>query len=466
MSQKPGLYIKTYGCQMNEYDTLKLQKILESDYEAVDSPEKAELVLINTCSVREKPEQKLYSLLGRMSELKKDNPKLMVGVCGCVAQQEGENIAKRSSVVDVVFGTHNLSLVPSLLEQRKSGLPPQVAVNYREDWEELPLGISQTEKVTSFVSISRGCNKNCTYCIVPTTRGKEVSRDPQEIEREIKIAVHRGAKEVMLLGQTVNSYGTDFNPRQSFVSLLERISLIDGLERIRFISPHPQEVKADFIDIVCSNPKICRHIHMPLQSGSDVILKAMNRNYRRKRYLDIISALKDRVPDIGLTTDVIVGFPGETEKNFEDTLDIMRQVQFDNCYSYIFSPRPGTPAALLEDLLPYEEKLRRLQALQALQFELTQTRLQNWVGRQGEVLIESESPHQISEDEGTIWQGRLSQNITVHINDTESKLAQNALKPGMLVDVQIDGVSRFTLKGRVISALPKSPKEFMEAAQP
>lgn len=451
---------------MNEYDTLKLQKILESDYEPVESPEKAELVLINTCSVREKPEQKLYSLLGQMSELKKENPKLMVGVCGCVAQQEGEKIAKRSSVVDVVFGTHNLSLAPSLLERRKSGLPPQIAVNYREDWEELPLGINQVDKVTSFVSISRGCNKNCSYCIVPTTRGKEVSRDPLEIEREVKIAVHRGAKEVMLLGQTVNSYGADFSPRQTFVSLLERISKIDGLERIRFISPHPQEVRQDFIDIVSSNPKICRHIHMPLQSGSDVILKAMNRNYRRKRYLEIINSLKDRVSDIGLTTDVIVGFPGETERDFEETLDVMRQVQFDNCYSYIFSSRPGTDAALLEDSLPYEEKLRRLQALQALQLEITQERLRKWLGKSGEVLIESESPHQISEGQGTIWQGRLSQNLTVHINDSETKTAKKSLKPGMLVDVTIEGVSRFSLKGRLKERLPKNPLEFVDAIQP
>ena len=463
MEQKPGLYIKTYGCQMNQYDTLKLQKILEQQYQTVDSAEAADLVLINTCSVRDKPEQKLYSLLGELSELKQEKPNFMVGVCGCVAQQEGEHIVNRSSVVDMVFGTHNLSLVPSLIESRKSGLPPQVAINYREDWEDLPLGFPEIKKVTAFVSISRGCNKNCSYCIVPTTRGKEVSRDPSEIEREIRIAVHGGVKEIMLLGQTVNSYGLDFTPRQSFASLLERVSNIEGLERIRFISPHPQEVKKDFIELVCSNPKICRHIHLPLQSGSDQILKSMNRNYRKKRYLEIVSELKSRVPDMGITTDIIVGFPGETDADFEETLSVMNEVMFDNSFSYIFSPRPGTKAEHLPEQLSYDVKLKRLQALQALQFEHTQKRLQEWVGKKGEVLIEAKSEHQqIGEDSGTLWQGRLSQNLMVNVNDEPFQALGKTLKPGMIVDVEITKAARYSLKGRcVIGSTDSSDKSFI-----
>jgi tRNA-2-methylthio-N6-dimethylallyladenosine synthase len=337
---RKGVFIRTFGCQMNEYDSQKLFKLLEHDYAPVDAPEKADLVLINTCSVRDKPKQKLYSMLGRMQELKDLRPGMMVGVCGCVAQQEGEKILKRSKSVDFVFGTHNLSLVPSLIQLRKNGAPPQAAVDYREEWEDLPLGFAERDGsgkagVTAFISISRGCNKNCTYCIVPTTRGPEVSRSLDEILREARIAVHRGSRELLLLGQTVNSYGMDLKPRLTFVKLLEALAEIEGVDRIRFISPHPQEVRRDFIEFVATNPKMCRHIHMPLQSGSDTILKAMNRNYRRAKYLNIIEALKSRVSDIAVSTDIIVGFPGETEEDFQATLDMMDRVQFDNSYSFL-----------------------------------------------------------------------------------------------------------------------------------
>ncbi|MEN9846435.1 MAG: tRNA-i(6)A37 thiotransferase enzyme MiaB [Pseudomonadota bacterium] len=442
-----GVYIRTFGCAMNEHDTQKLYKILEKEYHPVDAPEKADLVLINTCSVREKPEQKLYSMLGEMRVLKATNPKMMVGVCGCVAQQEGEEILKKGRNVDLVFGTHNLSLVPSLIQLRKKGAPPQVAVNYREDWEELPLGFAgsepakngKTSNVTALISISRGCNKSCTYCIVPTTRGPEVSRALAEIEREVRIAVHRGSKEIVLLGQTVNSYGLDLSPRVSFVYLLERISAIDGVERIRFLSPHPQEVRADFIECVSSNPKVCRHIHMPLQSGSDRILKLMNRNYRRAKYLKIIEDLKARVPDMSITTDIIVGFPGETEEDFQQTLEIMDIVQFDLIYSYAFSPRPGTPAAEMPDLIPHEEKLRRLQALQAKQEEIQSARLEQWVGRTAEVLIDN---HNRMDER--CFQGRISQNLVVNFIKP-----YDGLSLGSLVKAKIIGRKRYTLVGEV-----------------
>jgi len=367
----PGVYIRTFGCQMNVYDTEKLYRILDDRYAAVDSPEKAELILVNTCSVREKPEHKLYSLLGQLRELKEQDPNLLIGVGGCVAQQEGDRILKRNSAVDFVFGTHNLSLVPSLIERRRQGLGRQVAVDYRDEWEELPLGSSVQGRTSVFVSISRGCNKNCTYCIVPTTRGSEVSRALDEVLREVRVAVHRGAKEVILLGQTVNSYGLDLEPRVKFVELLERVAEVDGIQRIRFTSPHPQEVRSDFYRLVSENPKVCHHIHMPLQSGSDRILKAMNRNYRRKRFLSIVEGLRESVPDIAISTDLIVGFPGETRSDFEETLEMMRRVKFDSSYSFAFSRRPGTIAADLGGQLPQEEKLIRLQELQALQEEIT-----------------------------------------------------------------------------------------------
>ncbi len=445
---KPGVYIHTFGCQMNEYDSQKLYKIFEKEYQPVSDVTQADLVLINTCSIRDKAEKKLYSMLGELRGLKRERPGMMVGVCGCVAQQEGENIVKYGRGVDVVFGTHNLSLAPSLVQLRKNGAAPQVAVNYREEWEELPLGFAdvdltkngQKQHVTSFISISRGCNKSCSYCIVPTTRGPEVSRAVEEIEREARIAVHRGSKEIVLLGQTVNSYGLDLQPRVSFVALLERIAAIPGVERIRFTSPHPQEVRQDLIDFVSSNSKMCRHIHMPLQSGSDRILKAMNRNYRRDKYLSIIDALKSRVPDMAITTDIIVGFPGETEEDFRQTLDLMDLVQFDNSYSFTFSPRPGTAAAAMQDLLSQDEKAERLQVLQRKQEEMTARRLASWVGKEVEVLVDNRNLNR----EGCL-QGRTSQNVMLNFD-----VPYEGLKIGDIVKARVVAPKRFTLQGELI----------------
>ena len=436
---KKGVYIKTFGCQMNVYDSEKLERILDENYQSVEAPDKADLILINTCSVRDKPEQKLYSLLGELKKLKTDNPELLIGVGGCVAQQEGQNIVDRSKAVDFVFGTHNLSLVPSLIDLRQKGSDPQVAVDYRDEWEDLPIGLSGPSRVSVFVSISRGCNKNCTYCIVPTTRGKEVSRDVDEILRECRIAAHRGAREVVLLGQTVNSYGLDLNPRMKFVELLDRVAEVEGIERIRFTSPHPQEVRKDFYDLVADNPKICRHIHMPLQSGNDRVLKLMNRNYRSQRYRDIIDGLKARVPDIAITTDIIVGFPGETEEEFQDTLEMMRYVEFDSSFSFMFSPRPGTKAADLDDM-PHEIKLDRLQRLQALQDEITARKLEACLGEEFEILLDGPT-----KEDGRRLQGRTSQNVLVNLTEVNEEL-----EPGMLVKVKISDKSRYTLKGDLL----------------
>jgi tRNA-2-methylthio-N6-dimethylallyladenosine synthase len=435
-----SVYIRTYGCQMNEYDSSKLLKILENGYRPVDNPESADVIIVNTCSVRDKPEQKLYSLLGELRDLKRHRPDVLVGVGGCVAQQEGENIVRRSSSVDFVFGTHNLSLVPSLIARRQSGMAPQVAVDYRDEWEELPLGMAGLDngRVSAFVSISRGCNKNCTYCIVPVTRGPEVSRKPEEIEKEVRIAVHRGAKEIVLLGQTVNSYGLDFSPRWSFLKLLERVAAIDGVQRIRFTSPHPQEVRQDFVDFVANEPKVCRHIHMPLQSGNDRVLKAMNRNYRRAKYMRIIDGLRARIPDIGFTTDIIVGFPGETDAEFRDTLDVMREVRYQNSYSFVFSPRPGTPAVALEDTVPADEKLARLKELQALQEQITAEVLAESVGKVQSVLIDGPSVY-----DPQIMHGRSSQNVSVNMD-----VPIPGLKAGEIIDCQITSAARFSLKGR------------------
>ncbi len=433
---RKGVYVKTYGCQMNQYDTDKLHKILSSEYHPVDTPEQADLVLINTCSVRDKPEQKLYSLLGELKIMREANPEIMVGVGGCVAQQEGQAIVDRGANVDFVFGTHNLSLVPTLIRRKQETGQPQVAIDYRDEWEELPAGFADVGRVSRFVSISRGCNKACSYCIVPTTRGPEVSRPYEEILREVKIAVHGGAKEIVLLGQTVNSYGLDLTPRIKFSELLARVADVEGVKRIRFTSPHPQEIREDFIELVVKNPKVCRHVHMPLQSGSDRILKAMNRNYRREKYLKIISAIRQEVPEMAFTTDIIVGFPGETQQDFEETLDIMHQVRFDSSYSFVFSPRPGTPASTMSNQLDEAEKLVRLQTLQALQNQHTTDCLQGWVGKTTEVLLEGPTTA-----DGRFLAGRNSQNLLVNL------LSEASAKVGDIINVEVSEASRYTLRG-------------------
>lgn len=441
MNKRPGVYIKTFGCQMNEYDTAKLYKILEGHYGRVENEADADLLLINTCSVRDKPEQKVYSQIGRYNKLKKQNPDLLIGVGGCVAQQEGTKIIKRSKAVDFVFGTHNLSLVPSLINLRKQGSSPQVAVDYRDEWEDLPLGFSETDKVSAFVTISRGCNKKCSFCIVPTTRGPEVSRDPKEIEREIRLAVRKGVKEVVLLGQTVNSYGKDLPQKISFADLLHSISEIDGLEWIRFTSPHPQEVKKDFLDLFSRNPKICRHIHLPLQSGSNSILKSMRRSYKRERYLEIVDSLRERVPDIAITSDIIVGFPGETEADFMETVEILEQVRFSSTYSFMFSPRPGTHAEKLEGRIEEEEMLRRLHFFQKRQQEITQEILSSFKGEKVRALLDSSSSH-----DNEILQGRISQNLTANLDKSYPDL-----KRGDFVFLEIFGAGKHTLKARFSS---------------
>lgn len=432
------LHIRTFGCQMNEYDSDKLYMLLGEDYEPTPEREAADLIIVNTCSVREKPQHKLFSLLGELRELKRLNPELLVGVGGCVAQQEGQRIVKHSSVVDFVFGTHNLSLVPGLVAARRSGKPPQVAVDYRDEWEELPLGAPADRNVSAYVSISRGCNKACTFCIVPRTRGPEVSRAWEEILREVGILAHRGVKEVVLLGQTVNSYGLDLKPRRRFSELVRAVSEIDGVERVRFTSPHPQEFRAEFVEMFAETPQVCRHLHLPLQSGSDRILKLMNRNYRRQRYLDIVRMVRAQVPEVAITTDLIVGFPGETEADFEDTLELMRLVRFDASYSFKYSPRPDTPASLMEDQVPEPVQSERLQRLQALQEELTAESLSVWVGRRVEVLVERGA------SEAGQFRGRSSQNMVV--NFTVKGTPPNL---GELVEIYITAASNHTLRGEL-----------------
>lgn len=448
---RSGLFIKTFGCQMNEYDSEKVATLLSGDFRQVVDPKEAAVVFINTCSVRQKGEHKAFSLLGTLRELKQANPQLVIGVGGCVAQQEGEIIIRRNPDVDFVVGTHNLSLVPSLIRAAQGGLRRQVAVDYRDEWEDLPdafLPQSSTDgadslySVRALVSIQRGCNKHCAFCVVPTTRGPEVSRSAEEIERETRVKVRLGAKEVVLLGQTVNSYGRDLAPRVSFEALIRRLAQIDGLKRIRFTSPHPADVKPAFVELYSELPQLCRHIHLPLQSGSDRILKLMNRNYRTRRYLEIVEQLKTACPEIAISSDIIVGFPTETADDFEQTLDVMRRVQFSASFSFKYSVRPNTKAQhafgeseLVADAVASE----RLQQLQEVQANLSERINRAKVGKTLEVLVEG-SDKKIS----SLMRGRIPEN-------TLTELSGGAPEPGDLVWAQIERASAHGLRAKIVS---------------
>ncbi|MBL7662764.1 tRNA (N6-isopentenyl adenosine(37)-C2)-methylthiotransferase MiaB [bacterium] len=449
-SDKPKLFIKTFGCQMNEYDSEKISALMQDQYSLTSNAEEADFIFVNTCSVREKGEHKMRSIIGEYNLIKKKRPQTIIGVGGCVAQQEGTQLIKAIPEVDFVVGTHNLSLVPSLVTGALAGKSKQVVVDYRDEWEDLPLGFreltetgEQVTPIRALVSIQRGCNKNCSYCVVPNTRGPEVSRDPQEIIREISLKVRMGAKEVMLLGQTVNSYGRDLNPRLSFVDLIKRIAEIPDLKRIRFTSPHPQEVKSDFINLYAEVPQLVPHIHMPLQAGSDRILKLMNRNYRSKRYFEIIDELRAKVPTIAITTDMIVGYPSETEADFQDTLEALQRVRYHLVYSFCYSLRPHTADSAQENLeLVAEDVARdRLYRLQDLQDNISRELHQQYLGQNLAVLIESlkgENPR-----------GRSEYNTWVECLP-QSTIQRERIKLGQIIQVKIEHATPYGLRGQII----------------
>lgn len=444
-----GVFVKTFGCQMNEYDTEKVVALLSDGHTQVQDIRDASVVFINTCSVREKGEHKLHSLLGTLRAAKKENPNLVVGVGGCVAQQEGENIIRRHPIVDFVVGTHNLSLVPALVSSAQRGLTRQVAIDYRDEWEDLPdlpalpdSAMPAFSSPRALIAIQRGCNKNCAFCVVPNTRGTEVSRHPDEIEREIRLKVRMGAKEVMLLGQTVNSYGRDLSPRYPFEKLVARLAEIPGLRRIRFTSPHPAEVRPEFIELYGAVPQLCPHIHLPLQSGSDRILKLMNRNYRTARYLEIVSMLRDRLPAIALSTDIIVGFPAETEEDFEQTLNLLREVRFGSSYSFKYSIRPNTLAAesfTNAEEIPEARKSERLARLQDLQEGISAEINREMLGQSVQVLVEEPSKNISS-----LMRGRIPENTLFEVEGGDSQV-------GDLIDAVVEYTSAYGMRGRVLT---------------
>jgi tRNA-2-methylthio-N6-dimethylallyladenosine synthase len=380
--------IRTFGCQMNVHDSERLAGMLEdAGYTPAGQGAAPDLVVFNTCAVRENADNKLYGTLGHMRPLKTANPDMQVAVGGCLAQKDRGAIVARAPWVDVVFGTHNIGSLPTLLERARHNNEAQVEI--LESLETFPstLPARRDSAYSGWVSISVGCNNTCTFCIVPSLRGKEKDRRPGDVLAEVQALVDEGVLEVTLLGQNVNSYGVEFGDRLAFGKLLRAAGEIDGLERIRFTSPHPKDFTDDVIAAMAETPAVCHQLHMPLQSGSDRLLKEMRRSYRTEKYLGILDKVRAAMPDAAITTDIIVGFPGETEEDFQGTLDVVRQSRFASAFTFQYSKRPGTPAAEMDGQLPKEVVQERFDRLVALQEENSLAGNQAQVGREIEVLV-------------------------------------------------------------------------------
>ena len=388
----PLLYIRTFGCQMNEYDSARMGDVLREDggYQLTDDPAKADVVLLNTCSVREKAQEKVFSHLGRWNELKKAKPGLIIGVGGCVASQEGEGITKRAPYVDLVFGPQTLHRLPGMIRERQSQGRSVVDISFPEIEKFDAMPAPRAEGATAFVSIMEGCSKYCTFCVVPYTRGEEVSRPYQSVMDEIRALADQGVMEITLLGQNVNAYAgpMDDGTLCDLGTLIYCVAEIDGIERIRFTTSHPVEFKDSLIDAYRDVPQLANYLHLPVQSGSDRILAAMKRGYTALEYKQKIRKLRAVRPDITITSDFIVGFPGETERDFEATLNLIRDVNFDQSFSFIYSRRPGTPAASLPDEVSELEKHRRLERLQELLNTQSREISRSMVGSTQRVLVE------------------------------------------------------------------------------
>lgn len=391
-------YVQTWGCQMNEEDSEQIGLHLQNiGFKPAASLPEAHVILLNTCSVRRKPEDKAFSMLGEIAMLKDVRPEIIVGVCGCMAQLRADEIRRRAPFVDFVLGTGDISQVAGLVEEAAQSRKFAKRVELPERKGAVVTDVPAREvdrigKLKSFVPIQYGCDKFCTFCIVPTTRGRERSRPTVEILDEVSRLVDRGTREVTLLGQTVNSYGKNLlEGRVPFSKLLWQLAEIPELMRIRYTSPYPRDFKADLIETIRDCPAVMEHVHLPLQSGDDEVLKAMHRLYSRESYLDIVAELRSAVPNIGITTDIIVGFPGETEEQFENTLSLVDEVRFDGAYMFIYSPRPGTPAGDMEQL-PLHVRKSRMDRLVELQTAITVERNKAQVGKVFEVLVEGPSP--------------------------------------------------------------------------
>ena len=442
---KKKVYIRTFGCQMNEYDSDKMADVLRvaEGLTPTESPEDADVILFNTCSIREKAQERVFHDLGRVRELKIANPELIIGVGGCVASQEGAAIVKRAPYVDIVFGPQTLHRLPQLIARRRATGQPQVDISFPEIEKFDHLPPARVNGATAFVSIMEGCSKYCTFCVVPYTRGEEVSRPFDDVLTEVADLAERGIKEVTLLGQNVNAYRGpmgDTAEIADFALLLEYVAEIPGLERIRYTTSHPREMSTRLIEQYATNAKLVSMLHLPVQSGSDRILAAMKRGYTVLEYKSIIRRLRAARPGLSLTSDFIVGFPGETDADFEQTMALVEHSAFDGAFSFIYSPRPGTPAADLDDQVPVAYAQARLTRLQTRLDELYRGYGERMVGSRQRVLVEGQA-----RKDATELSGRTDNNRVVNFPG-ESRLV------GQFVDVRITAALPHSLRGAIAGA--------------
>ncbi|MBE4908648.1 tRNA (N6-isopentenyl adenosine(37)-C2)-methylthiotransferase MiaB [Bacillus luteolus] len=434
-------YIRTYGCQMNEHDTEVMAGILtEMGYEPTDSVETADIVLLNTCAIRENAENKVFGEIGHLKTYKKRNPNLLIGICGCMSQEESvvNRILQKHQFVDMVFGTHNIHRLPQIVKEAMFSKEMVVEVWSKEGdvIENLPR--VRKGEIKAWVNIMYGCDKFCTYCIVPYTRGKERSRLPQDIIEEVRHLARNGYQEVTLLGQNVNAYGKDFTDmKYGLGELMDELRKID-IPRIRFTTSHPRDFDDRLIDVLAKGGNLMEHIHLPVQSGSSEVLKLMARKYDRETYLELVRKMKERIPNASFTTDIIVGFPNETDEQFEETMSLYREVEFDTAYTFIYSPREGTPAAKMEDNIPMEVKKERLQRLNALVNELAVQKNLALQDQIVEVLVEGES-----KKNPEILAGYTSKNKLINFKGPKSAI-------GKIVKVKITQAKTWSLDGEMI----------------
>lgn len=440
-NEKKLFFIQTWGCQMNEEDSEKLSGMLKSiGYSKTDNLKEAGIIIYNTCCVRENAENKVFGNLGELKHLKKENPDLIIAICGCMMQQEGmaDKILKKFPHVNIIFGTHNAFKFPEYLNRVKTeGV--QVKEIYNKETEIVEgIPVDRESSVKAFVTIMYGCNNFCTYCVVPYVRGRERSRKSEDIIKEIKDLVSKGYKEITLLGQNVNSYGKGLEEDIDFAKLLRKVNEVEGLERVRFMSSHPKDLTKDVILAIKECDKICEQVHLPVQSGSNRILKKMNRNYTKESYLELIDLIKKEIPDVTLTTDIIVGFPGETEEDFEETLDVVNKCKFDGAFTFAFSPRENTPAALMKETVSEEVKMDRLHRLNEVVNKYSNEANKKMMGKTVKCLVTG-----LSEKDSSKVCGYTENMKLVNIEGSKSLI-------GKIVDVEITDTKSFSLDGKAL----------------
>ena len=437
------VYIDTFGCQMNMHDSQRMVSLMAAEgYLPTEGPDDADLIILNSCSVRDKAEQKVRSRAGEMKHIKKARPDVVLAIGGCVAQQEGQRMLDRIPHADIVFGPDHLSRLPELVRGVLAGQGRRNETEFldRQDYEFAPISEKAPRQVSAFVSVMKGCDKFCAFCIVPFTRGREVSRPSDDVIDEVRRLADHGTREIVLLGQTVNTYGQRKRDDQiPFHELLARVCAVEGIERVRFTSPHPADFTDDQILAFRDLPELCPHMHLPVQSGSDRVLKAMRRGYTRDQYLAVVDRLREVAPQVALGTDIIVGFPGETDEDFEATLSLVERVRYHSAYSFAYSERVGTRALDIDEAVAVPERFARLRALQALQDRITKEYLDAMVGTRQQIMVEGPSktdPSRVT--------GRSGQNRPVHV--------PGQFERGVLLDVEIVEAYNHSALGRAVAA--------------